>query len=140
MTNRISSASTVIASGNNSLVNEAYQISNNNNNNLSNEFNVPSSSSPNNYDVNSYSTASMQPVEATYIDDSANNYSLSNSNDIPSYKLPTAQIDTNSSIKTDEIIENQNYYNEPYVQPQGNLLKKITHRHFISIFLEKRIE
>lgn len=120
MTNRISSASTIIASGNNSLVNEAYQISNNNNN-LSNEFNVPSSSSPNNYDVNSYSTASMQPVEATYIDDSANNYSLSNSNEIPSYKLPTAQIDTNSSIKTDEIIENQNYYNEPYVQPQGNL-------------------
>lgn len=125
MTNRITSASTVIASGNNSLVNEAYQFpnTNNNNNNLSNEFNVTSSSSPNNYDVNSYSTASMQPVEATYIDDSANNYSLSNSNEISSYKLPSAQIDTNSSIKNDDIIENPNYYNEPYVdvQPQGNL-------------------
>lgn len=126
MTNRITSASTVIASGNNSLVNEAYQFPNtniNNNNNLSNEFNVTSSSSPNNYDVNSYSTASMQPVEATYIDDSANNYSLSNSNEISSYKLPSAQIDTNSSIKNDDIIENPNYYNEPYVdvQPQGNL-------------------
>lgn len=65
----------------------------------------------------------MQPVEATYIDDSANNYSLSNSNEISSYKLPSAQIDTNSSIKNDDIIENPNYYNEPYVdvQPQGNL-------------------
>lgn len=113
MSNRISSASTVIGNNNNS---EAYQISNNNNNNNNNEFNVTSSPSLLNYNVNSYSSASMQPVETAYVDDSANNYSLSNENSSSSYKPQIdilTQRDSLKDVTQVDVPENPTYYNDP---------------------------
>jgi hypothetical protein len=148
LTNRINSASTIIASNN--AMNEAY----------TNETEPISSSSihssPQNYDVNL--TASNQPEKSQYtvVDDiNANsnnnnnivtNYSISNNSSYdPPTSLSASQIDSNvtpsKSIIRSNSIRNvndddiqPNYYNETiqpssisYVEPQlasGNILKK----------------
>lgn len=101
----MNSASSVIASVNNPSVSEAYLPLSNNSNLTSNEFAV-TSSPPKSFDVNSYSSASMQPVEAAYLDDNAR-YSLSN--EIPS-TAAVAQIDEPTKGVNDETLEN--YYND----------------------------
>lgn len=121
LTNRITSASAVIAESNNA--NEAYQASN-----ISSNIDpITSYSSPKRVDVVSYSTPSMPPAENTYVEDiNANNYSISN--DMPSYEQ-SAHIESppkrNSirNVVVDDEYEAPTYYNEPtYVeqQPAGN--------------------
>ena len=157
LTNRINSASTIIA--NNNAMNEAY----------TNETEPISSSihsSPQNYDVN-LSASSIQPEKSQYtvVDDiNANtnnlvtNYSISNNNSSyePTTSLSASQIDNNvtptKSIIRSNSIRNindddiqPNYYNETiqpssisYVEPQpasGNIQIQNRFqllRHFIS--------
>lgn len=124
LTNRITSASSVIAASNNIFnVNEAYQTSINSSNVGPNNI---SSSSPKNYDAFSYSTPSMPQAEVTYIEDSSNNYS--NSNDMLPYdqttriETPPKRNSIKNSVVNDDEYEAPSYYNEPLIeqQPAGN--------------------
>jgi hypothetical protein len=114
----MNSASTVIASGNNPSVSEAY-LPLSNSNLTSNEF-AATSTPPKSFDVNSYSSASMQPVEAAFLDDNAR-YSLSN--EIPS--TAAAQIDDPTKGVNDETLEN--YYNDQQPGKKGSFRQKKIH-------------
>lgn len=106
LSNRIDSASTIIASNN--VNNEAFNTS-------SNDFREPvitsslNHTTPKNYDINSISTASIQPDTSLYtaLDDNnaiSNNYAISNDN---SYE-PTSLTHIESPIVTQTSLTNNN--------------------------------